>query len=100
MEEAHGKREEKVNKDERDSLSHPHQPLGQDEDGVIRFKQNKIVRFLLEMGQFDMNKLAMMNFSNEDRTQFAQLIGYSRSGFGDLSYVSDEAWEVATGAKK
>ncbi len=87
-----------MSKDERDSLPHPHQPLGTDENGTLRFKQNKIVRFLIDMGPFDMNKLAMMNFSDEDRVQFAQLIGYSRSGFGDLSYVSDEAYEAATKA--
>ena len=39
--------------------------------------------------RFDMNKLACMNFSNEDREQFAQLIGYSVSGICDLDYVSD-----------
>jgi len=50
------------------------------------------VRFLLDMGPFDMNKLAIMDFSREDRIQFAQLIGYSQAGFGELSYVSDEEW--------
>jgi hypothetical protein len=63
-----------VSKDERDSLPQPHQPLGTDADGVLRFKQNKIVRFLLDEGPFDMNKISMMDFSNEDRTQFAQRI--------------------------
>jgi hypothetical protein len=38
-----------------------------------------------------MNHLAMQNFSEQDREQFAQLIGYSVSGFGDLSYASEEA---------
>jgi hypothetical protein len=37
----------------------------------------------------------MIPFSNGDREQFAQLIGYSVGGFGDLSYVSDEAYLVA-----
>lgn len=83
-----------MSRDERDSLKHPNQPIGQDEDGVLRFKPNKIVRFLLDAGPFDLNKLALMGFSDEDRVQFAQLIGYSRSGFGELSYVDDEAWEV------
>lgn len=84
-----------MSQDERDSLPHPHQPLGLDANGTLRFKPNKIVRFLIDMGTFDMNKLAIMDFSKEDRVQFAQLIGYSRSGFGDLSYVSDEAWEAS-----
>ena len=74
---------------------HPIQPLALDENGVMRFKENKIVRFLLDAGQFDMNQLAMMEFSNDDREQFAQLIGYSLSGFSELSYVSDETYEAA-----
>ena len=31
-----------------------------------------------------------MPFTREDRQQFAQLIGYSESGYHDLSYVSDD----------
>jgi hypothetical protein len=76
---------------------HPMQPAVRDEHGVIRFKANAIVQFLLDSGPFDMNALARMNFSDEDREQFAQLIGYSVDGFCDLSYVSDEAREKATG---
>ena len=73
---------------------HPIQPIEVDAHGVSRFKENKIVRFLLEAGPFDLNQLAYMNFSREDREQFAQLIGYSVSGFGDLSYASKDV--VAT----
>jgi hypothetical protein len=57
-------------------------------DGVVRFRQNAIVRFLLDAGPHNMNTLACMNFSKDDEEQFAQLIGYSVSGFGDLSYAS------------
>ena len=67
---------------------HPIQPPVTDKQGVIRFKENKIVRFLLDAGPFDMNALALMPFTNEDRMQFAQLIGYSVSGFGDLPYAT------------
>lgn len=74
---------------------HPIQPLSEDKNGTIRFKSNKIVEFLLEQGGFDMNDLACMEFSQEDREQFAQLIGYSLSGYGDLSYVSDESYDAA-----
>jgi hypothetical protein len=42
-----------------------------------------------------MNELACLEFSDEDRTQFVQLIGYSFSGFMELSYVSDEAVAAA-----
>ncbi len=74
---------------------HPMQPLIRDSDGVIRFKANAIVRFLLDIGPLNLNLLSMMPFSTEDRQQFAQLIGYSLSGYGDLPYVDDEAYETA-----
>jgi hypothetical protein len=74
---------------------HPVQPIVEDADGVQRFKANAIVRYLLEAGPFDMNQLAVIPFSAEDREQFAQLIGYSLCGFGELSYVSDETYERA-----
>jgi hypothetical protein len=74
---------------------HPVQPLYKDSQGVIRFKPNQIVEYLLDNGPFDLNQLAYMKFSQEDEEQFAQLIGYSLCGFGDLGYVSDETYERA-----
>ena len=69
----------------------PMQPVALDDKGVARFKQNAIVRFLLDAGPFDLNRLAVMPFSDEDRMQFAQLIEYSVGGYEELSYVSDES---------
>ncbi len=74
---------------------HPIQPLELDPHGTLRFKSNAIVRHLLDDGPFDMNTIARVKFPVEDRVQFAQLIGYSLSGFGDLSYVSDLDYEAA-----
>jgi hypothetical protein len=74
---------------------HPMQPVERTEDGVIRFKANAIVEFLLNNGPFDMNFLARQKFSPEDRTQFAQLIGYSVNGFGELPYVSSRDFNTA-----
>lgn len=74
---------------------HPIQPLETDEHGVLRFKANAIVRYLLDHGGIDLNKIATIDFPADDREQFAQLIGYSLSGFGDLSYVSDETYAAA-----
>lgn len=70
---------------------HPMQPVYLDDHNIARFKPNKIVQFLLDAGPFDMNKIALMEFSKGDREQFAQLIGYSVSGYGDLSYVSSKS---------
>lgn len=71
-------------------------------NGVTRFKANKIVAHLLECCKkrihADMNSIACKEFTNDDRAQFAQLIGYSWSGAGDLSYmpsrILETSWEV------
>jgi hypothetical protein len=75
---------------------HPMQPIAKDEYGVYRFKANPIVRYLLDWGGIDMNKLAALEFDDADREHFAQLIGYSVGGYGELSYVSDESYHRAT----
>jgi hypothetical protein len=63
-----------------------------------RFKENKIVRHLLDWASergMGPNELAVMEFSKDDRVQFAQLIGYSFGGFGSLSYVDDDTFNAA-----
>lgn len=72
---------------------HPVQPLVKDKHNVLRFKENAIVRYLLDAGPFDMNQLALIPFDQSDREQFAQLIGYSVSEFSDLFYASEEILE-------
>ena len=77
-----------------DTSKHPMQPIVLDEHGVARFKQNAIVRYLIDWARnwgLGLNELSMMNFSEEDHQQLAQLLGYSVSGYGDLSYVSQES---------
>ena len=74
---------------------HPIQPLISDNQGTLRFQSNALVRYLLDHGPFDMNDLAGVQCSNEDREQFAQLIGYSLHGFGGLPYVSTETYDAA-----
>ncbi len=69
---------------------HPMQPIALDRAGVARFKQNKIVRDLLDFATargFGLNEIAVRDYHVEDQEQLAQLIGYSVSGFGDLSYA-------------
>jgi len=68
----------------------PFQPI---KDG--RFVPNRIVELLLETSTHGMTSLARKDFTDEERTQFAQLIGYSVGGFCSLSYVSDDAARVA-----
>lgn len=83
------------------SERNPMQPVLLDQHGRARFKSNKIVDALLEFASkrgMDLNTIAMMQFTQDDREQFAQLIGYSVIGFHELSYVSDETAKVASDA--
>ena len=79
--------------------THPIQPLAPDEHGALRFKQNKIVRHLLDWAKekgHGLNELATLDFPQEDWEQFAQLIGYSLSGFQELSYVTGDTIAAAS----
>lgn len=87
--------EKSTKMEKRSVMKHPIQPLAPDERGTVRFKPNAIVRWLLDDGPFDMNQIAMKRFSVEDQEQFAQLIGYSLSGFSELNYVRDETYGTA-----
>lgn len=72
--------------------AHPMQPIVVSENGRIRFKKNQIVDDLYELRKvhkLDLNEMACRNYSQEDRNQFAQLIGYSVDGWGTLSYAID-----------
>jgi hypothetical protein len=81
---------------------HPMQPVVWDGHGVVRFQANPIVDFMLdalsERG-ISLNELARMSaakgWTNNDWEQLSQLIGYSVSGFADLSYVRDSTWNRA-----
>lgn len=79
----------------KNTKNHPVQPLEKDQKGVLRFKPNQIVCYLLDKGPYDLNQIAGLNFSGEDEQQFAQLIGYSLSGYGSLFYVNQYAYDVA-----
>ena len=78
-------------------MKNPIQPLATDAQGVVRFKANKIVQHLLDTHPTcDMNALAVLDFTDDDRQQFAQLIGYSLSGYCSLArYVDDASYYAA-----
>ena len=89
----------------------PMQPVIKDEGGILRFRENAIIRYIVDhagdvvhpgapaidprtgrpyhQGRLDLGKLMTMDFPQEDREQFAQLMGYAISGYHELSYVSD-----------
>lgn len=69
---------------------HPAQAIYVDAAGTARFRVNSIVRWLLDSGPHDMNRVALERFDVEDRQQFAQLIGYSINGYNELSYAESD----------
>lgn len=66
---------------------HPRQPVELDARGVPRFKSNAIVRWLLDNGDIDMNKIALQGFARDEYQHFVQLAGYSVDGYAGLSYA-------------
>ncbi len=66
---------------------HPIQPIEADEHGRMRFKENKIISDAVAEERIDLNAIARRGYSDEDRAQLSMLIGYSVSGFGELSHV-------------
>ena len=74
------------------AINFPHQPCEIDKNGVFRFKENRIVRKLLDLCWshriFDLNDIAALVqtgvYTKEERDQLRQLIGYSISGFLEL----------------
>lgn len=72
----------------------PMQPVVIAKDGAVRFKENRIVSAVLEHASkagYSLNEIACGDFTDEEHMQFAQLIGYSVSGYGNLSYASEQS---------
>lgn len=75
----------------------PMQPVIVDKNGVARFKKNEVVRMLLDLASpkgVDMNTLVVAGdgLPQKDWEQFYQLIGYSLSGYAELSRVSSKSY--------
>jgi hypothetical protein len=65
----------------------PIQPFIEDSRGVVRFRQNAIVRYLLDEGGLDLNHLVMIDFPQEDFEQFAQL---QRGAFHQHAFLAGD----------
>lgn len=66
--------------------------------GILRFRQNALVRYLLDTSPLGLNHLAILpNIPQEDRAQFEQLIGRSLGAYADCNYALgvDEAYKAA-----
>lgn len=80
----------------------PMQPVVLCAGDIVRFKENRIVSALLDKSSengYGLNEIAMDaangHFNFYERMRLAQLIGYSVSGYGDLSYASEESVHIA-----
>lgn len=82
------------------SVAQPIQPLEYDPDGVVRFRRNSLVEYLLVNGGITMTELAAQNFPDEDRQQFAQLTGYSMAWYRILPYVTPAHSAVIAGLER
>jgi hypothetical protein len=80
----------------RPASGHPDQPFVVASDGVLRFKRNRLVEMLVDAypgpGGGSLNALSIdgRDAPAEDWEQLNQLIGYSFSGYCDLSAVREE----------
>ena len=75
-----------------------HRDLVRTSDGVVRFKENPIVRSLVEATKegrkIDLNDIWSMGFKDEDLREFYQLIGYSVSGYGGIFHNDPALTEI------
>lgn len=75
-------------------MKHPIQKIYTSDTKVVRFQPNEIVRHILDKQDINLNDISSLDFNNEDRSQFAQLIGYSVSGWSELPYVSADECKI------
>ncbi len=73
----------------------PMQPIGFDDQGVARFRANDVVQWLWETGQIDLNRIRVERFNKYDVAQFWQMLGYSVSAYGELSFIPKAVVEEA-----
>lgn len=78
------------------------QPVVLDDDGVVRFKVNRVVRWMsdrLKERGIGLNEIFIAHDprgdDRDDYQQLMQLIGYSVSGYGDLSTSDPEIVRAA-----
>lgn len=66
-----------------------------DDQGNIRFKANAIVAWLFDTQRINLNEIVMHKWPIEDQEEFWQMLGYSVSGYGDLSFARPETVAAA-----
>ena len=67
---------------------------------LSKLDENNKYHFLYQQYNCGLNELAEMDFTTEEWCQFAQLIGYSLSGYSELNYVDNAKYNEAIAASK
>jgi hypothetical protein len=76
-------------------MRHPVQPLIIDKYGVVRFKENMIVKSLKNMSNIHILDKIWEGASDEDKEQLVQLFGQSLSTFRVFPFASPESIAIA-----
>jgi hypothetical protein len=86
-------------------VGHKFYPTVLDQRGVQRFKENSLLRYLVDKKIIDLNRVCMDyqcgNFDQVHYAEFMMMIGYSVCGFCDLKEFHDmevinPLWEEKT----
>jgi len=78
-------------------MRNPMQPMTTNQDGYHYFKANEIVKYILIASQVNIDEiLCDPKFTDDDKRQFMQLVGFSLNRYGDMSCVDTEAYEIAS----
>jgi len=70
------------------------QPLYTDNRGILRFKENDVILYLLHKSGITIEQVASLPFSNEDKIQFVQLIGIDIVAFEFLPFVTSDLFNA------
>ena len=75
------------------------QPIAPDSHGVARFRENDVIRWLVDVKGVNLNEVSRVaqteEFDRYDVAQFWQMLGYSVSGYGDISFIPKSVVEKA-----
>jgi len=75
-------------------VAFPNAQFVRDENGVFRFKENALVRWLMDGGKISLNDMAVAfqngHFKLDEYMEFYQGLGYSLSGFLEIGAFDKE----------
>lgn len=80
-------------------IPHPLQDIFLDTDGIVKFRENRIIASMFNSGKIDWRKIDRSEFSDEDKRQLAMLMGLSVDDFACLPYIDEDTKEQVNAIK-